>query len=63
MTQTHPLVTAGAVAAQFGTSTETIRRWARDGKLPFVPMPSGRIKFRQADIDALLPPAADDKAS
>ncbi len=31
-------------------------RWARDGKVPHVRLPSGHLRFRREDIDHLLTP-------
>lgn len=38
------------------TSAQTVLRWARDGRLPTVTLPSGRRFFRREDIEALLTP-------
>lgn len=38
------------------TSAATLQRWARQGKLPVVKMPSGRLYFSRAVIQALLDP-------
>lgn len=35
---------------------ETIRRWTRDGKLPFASLPGGRKRIRERDLWALLVP-------
>ena len=53
---TETLLTSPEVADLFGVSDETVRRWAKDGKLPVVELPSGRVKFRRSDIDAILAP-------
>jgi predicted site-specific integrase-resolvase len=36
-------------------SYQSLLRWARQGKVPFVRLPSGRLFFRRSDIDAPLP--------
>lgn len=59
MTQVSPFLTAPQVAERFGVSAETVRRWAREGKVPTVTMPSGRVKFLRADIDTLIPETAE----
>lgn len=48
------LLTTGEVAKLFNTTSETIRRWAREGKIPSLPLPSGRVKFRREDVDKIL---------
>jgi excisionase family DNA binding protein len=37
-----------------GISDETVNRWARDGKLPCITLPSGQRRFRREVIDAIL---------
>ncbi|WP_210581082.1 helix-turn-helix domain-containing protein [Actinomyces succiniciruminis] len=36
---------------------QTLRRWARRGKVPAIILPNGRFRFRRSDIEALLQPA------
>lgn len=38
------------------SSYQSLLRWARQGKVPFVRLPSGRMFFRRSDIEALLTP-------
>ena len=42
------------------TSSATIYRWARQGKIPVVELPSGRKFFRRSDIEALLVPVVEE---
>lgn len=57
----HPaLLTASEVGHLLNVSAETVRRWARENRLPSVVLPSGGIRFRRAEIDALT---GDDKAT
>jgi excisionase family DNA binding protein len=37
-----------------GVSDETLRRWVDQGKVRYIRLPSGRLRFRQADLEALL---------
>lgn len=37
-----------------GVSDETVNRWARDGKLPCITLPSGTRRFRPEVIGAIL---------
>jgi excisionase family DNA binding protein len=48
------LLTVAEVAAIMRLSTNTIGRWARDGKIPSITLPSGMYRFHRADIDAIL---------
>jgi excisionase family DNA binding protein len=59
MTQVDPRLTASQVAelltvAGIPTSDETVRQWAKSGRLPFVETPSGRRWFRREDVEAIL---------
>lgn len=48
-----------------GVSIETLRRWAVNGKVRIVKLPSGRRRYIRSDIEALLVPQfeAPDKAA
>ena len=48
------LLTAREVAELLGVSAETTLRWTRAGKLPAIRLPSGAIRYREADIDEWL---------
>lgn len=48
------LITTGEVATILHVTPSTVTRWAKEGKLPSVLLPSGRRKFRRNDVDALL---------
>ncbi|MDR6939252.1 helix-turn-helix domain-containing protein [Arcanobacterium hippocoleae] len=47
---------AEAAAILPETSTQSLLRWAREGKIPSVRLPSGRRFFRREDIEKLLAP-------
>jgi excisionase family DNA binding protein len=47
-------MTAAEVAAVFRVDTKSVARWALRGKLPFFRTPGGHMRFRQADVSALL---------
>lgn len=49
-------LSSGQVAERFGVTDETIRRWADAGKLRHVRLPSGQLRFAEADLDAALTP-------
>lgn len=40
-----------------GISDETINRWAKQGKLAHITLPSGVRRFRREDIAAILTPS------
>lgn len=48
------LLTARIVAEHLGLTPETVLAWVREGKLPAFRLPSGQIRFREADLDAWL---------
>lgn len=51
------LLSAAEVAAILpGTSVQSVMRWAREGKIPSVRLPSGRRFFRREDIEKILTP-------
>jgi excisionase family DNA binding protein len=50
------LLSAPAAARLLGVSDETLRRWAADGRIRHIRMPSGQLRFRPADIAAILQP-------
>ncbi len=37
-----------------GISDETVNRWARDGKIAHITLPSGQRRFRREVIDEIL---------
>lgn len=53
MEQLPVLLTVPEVAERLRLSDETVHRWARDGKLPYVPLPNGMKRFRREDIEAI----------
>lgn len=40
----------------FQLDPQTIREWARDGRLPTIPLPNGHWRFRREDIERMLTP-------
>lgn len=56
-TNEDELLTAAEVEAEFPRlSRSALWRWARQGRVPAVQIPSGRWFFRRSDIEALLEP-------
>lgn len=40
---------------EFGISETSVRRWVRKGQLkPAITLPSGRMRFRREDVEAIL---------
>ncbi|MDX6273062.1 MAG: MerR family regulatory protein [Frankiales bacterium] len=48
------LLRVGEAAKALGVTPDTLRRWAKEGRVGHVELPSGQIRFRQADLDAVL---------
>lgn len=49
--ESDKLVDAGTIARRFGVAISTVRRWAREGRIPSV-RPSRKIlRFKPADVD------------
>lgn len=57
MTPQFPLSPRQA-AAHLGVHEDTLKRWANEGKVRGWRTPGGQWRFRQADLDALLPDEA-----
>lgn len=55
---TPALLTIGETARLLGVSTDTIRRWADEGRIPVVTLPSGHRRFRPEDIETIREPKA-----
>ncbi|WFN90454.1 helix-turn-helix domain-containing protein [Arcanobacterium wilhelmae] len=53
------LNTKEAAALLPSTSEATLARWARQGKIPAVVLPSGRRFFRREDIESILTPVSE----
>lgn len=49
------LLTAGQVGRLLGgISDESVNRWARDGKIACIVLPSGSRRFRREVVDSIL---------
>lgn len=42
-----------AAADLIGISDETLRRWVERGQITYIRLPSGRLRFRRSDIEAV----------
>lgn len=47
------LLTLDEVAGMFRVDPRTVARWCKNGQLRYVALPSGRIRIRRSDLDAL----------
>lgn len=55
-----PLMSARQVVERWpdaGITRQQLWRWGREGLIDMVRLPSGRVKFRQSTIEALLSPS------
>jgi excisionase family DNA binding protein len=48
------LLTSRDVAEYVVAHPETVLRWVRRGEIPALRLPSGELRFREAEIDAWL---------
>lgn len=53
MNHSNEPLTTGAVAAIFGVTTTTVKRWADTGKLAYFRTVGGHYRFRPEDVVAL----------
>jgi DNA binding domain, excisionase family len=56
MTPRPPLLTTSEVAEECRVDAETVRQWARQGRITAITLPGGHKRFRREDVDALLTP-------
>lgn len=56
MNPPEPMLRTAEAAAFLGVSDETLRRWAAEGKIRHVKLPSGQVRFRQVDLVDVLTP-------
>ena len=59
MTQPDPLLTPAQVVEKLAAqgveiSEESVRAWTRTRKIRFVRLPSGRLFFRETDVNSFL---------
>jgi excisionase family DNA binding protein len=51
---TGRLLTARAVAELLDVNPETVLRWVRRAELPAIRLPSGQLRFREAELETWL---------
>lgn len=56
------LIMPGEVSRLLGVDKRTVSRWANQGLLKAVILPSGHRRFRRSDVDRVLHPEAPDAA-
>lgn len=54
MTSLPTLLTATEVAEEFRLHPGTVRRWAKEKKIEAITLPSGLLRFRRKDVEAML---------
>lgn len=59
---TDDLLTTPAAARIIGVTDETMRRWADASRVRHIRLPSGQLRFRRSDVEALLEPTGGDAA-
>ena len=53
---TPELLNTNEVAALCEVEPDTVRIWARIGRIPVITLPGGRKRFRREDIERMLTP-------
>jgi len=48
------LITPKEACKMLGVSASTLRRWAYQGKIRYVRLPSGRLRYYRSDIEKIL---------
>lgn len=57
------LLTTAQVAALCNVTKATVNRWATDGRIPVITLPSGMRRFRREDVNKLLTPTGGDPSA
>ncbi len=63
MSNTEYTLTSAEVARLLDVTDETVRRWAEQGKLAHVRLPSGHRRFRRGDLDEFMQPPEPNEAA
>jgi len=48
------LLNSKDIADVIGVGRHTVSRWARDGLIPFIKLPSGRLRFTEEHLREIL---------
>jgi hypothetical protein len=54
MAPRNDLKPIGWSADRVGVSVQTLRNWANAGRVPYVRLPSGQMRFLVSDLDAMI---------
>lgn len=57
------LLSTSEAARMFAVTPSTIRRWAHSGRLPHTLTPSGRMRFRRADLEKACTTVTSDEST
>jgi excisionase family DNA binding protein len=52
--QREALVTEREEAARLGVHVQTLRKWRREGRVPFIRLPGGDVRYEPSTLDAFL---------
>lgn len=63
MTPDTPLLTTSEVARACSVDAETVRRWAREGRIAAITLPGGLKRFRREDVERMLTPTIEGGAA
>jgi excisionase family DNA binding protein len=47
-------LTAQEIAANFALNEKTVLRWAKEGKIPCIHLPTGSVRFNREQVNAWL---------
>ncbi len=50
------LLTTTEAGDLLSVTGETIRRWVELGRIAYIELPSGQVRIRRSDVDAILAP-------
>lgn len=53
-TSDDPLLLPDEVASALRVDVQTVTRWARDGRIASITLPSGQRRYRRSVLDAIL---------
>ncbi|MHC1635609.1 MAG: helix-turn-helix domain-containing protein [Candidatus Methanospirareceae archaeon] len=48
------LITPKKACSMLGVAASTLRRWAYQGKIRYVRLPSGKLRYYKSDIERIL---------
>jgi excisionase family DNA binding protein len=57
------LIGTSEAARILDVTDETIRRWVEAGRIRYIRLPSGQLRFERADVDAIRRPVEPEPTS